>query len=121
MVFIVFIEGRAYRVAVRLLPLLVLVCALGCGQPFEVQPDISQAGGELIVRGDFGVGRGVIVLVDGVAASDAVFESTTCLHVQVPRLPRSGVVDVQLSFADGEQIEIGGALRVSAPPLLIRQ
>jgi hypothetical protein len=105
---------------VRLVPLLVLVSALGCGRPFEVESDISQAGGELIVRGDFGAGRGVVVLVDGIAASGAVFESTTCVRVRVPRLPRSGVVDVQLSFADGDQIDLGGALRVSAPPLEIR-
>jgi hypothetical protein len=105
------------------LPSLVLGLALGCSRPFEVASDISQAGGELIVRGDFGGGRGVIVLVDGVAASGAVFESPTCLRVRVPRLPRSGVVDVQLLFADVEHvesIELGGALRVSAPPLEIR-
>lgn len=109
---------------------LVLVFALGCGRPFEVEGDITQAGGELIVRGDFGAGRGVVVLVDGVAASSAVFESNTCVRVRVPPLPRSGVVDVQLLFANGEhgeqvehgeKIEIGGALRVSAPPLEIRE
>jgi hypothetical protein len=112
---------------VRLVSLLVLVTALGCGRPFEVESDISQAGGELIVRGDFGAGRGVVVLVDGIAASGSVFESPTCLRVRVPALPRSGVVDVQLLFANAEngeqaeRIELGGALRVSAPPLEIRE
>lgn len=101
---------------------------LGCGRPFEVASDISQAGGDLVVRGDFGAGRGVVVLVDGVAASGAVFESNTCVRVRVPPLPRSGLVDVQLLFAGGEQvgdpvdeIQLGGALRVSAPPLEIRE
>jgi hypothetical protein len=108
-------------------PSFVLVFALGCGRPFEVEGDISQAGGELIVRGEFGAGRGVVVLVDGVAASGAVFESHTCVRVRVPPLPRSGVVDVQLLFANdehgehGERVELGGALRVSAPPLEIRE
>lgn len=111
-------------------PLLVLVLVLGCSRQFEVESEISQAGGEVVLRGDFGGGRGVVVLVDGVAASDAVFESPTCVRVRVPALPRSGVVDVQLLFADGEPIEGGaerveeirldGALRVSAPPIEIR-
>jgi hypothetical protein len=99
-------------------PLLVsIVLALGC----EAEPSISQAGGELVLRGDFGGGRGVVVLVDGVAASDAVFESPTCLRVRVPPLPRSGTVDVELRFTDGENIQLGDALRVSAPPLDIRE
>lgn len=102
-------------------PLLAFVFALGCRREFEVERDISQAGGEVIVRGDFGAGRGVVVLVDGVAASGVVFESTTCVRARVPALPRSGVVDVQLLFADGDEITLGGALRVSAPPLEIRE
>jgi hypothetical protein len=110
----------AYRRAVRL-PLLVLMFALGCGRPFEVASDISQAGGELVVRGDFGAGRGVVVLVDGVAASGVVFESPTCVRVRVPALPRSGIVDVQLLLAHGEEVQLDGALRVSAPPLDIRE
>jgi hypothetical protein len=99
-------------------PLLVsFALALGC----EAESGISQAGGELVLRGDFGGGRGVVVLVDGVAASDAVFESPTCLRVRVPPLPRGGIVDVELRFADGENIQLGDALRVSAPPLDIRE
>jgi hypothetical protein len=112
-----------YRVAVRLpLPLLVSL-ALGCGQTSgpRVESGISQTGGELVLRGNFGGGRGVVVLVDGVAASDAVFESPTCLRARVPPLPRSGTGDVELRFADGENIQLGSALRVSAPPLNVRE
>jgi hypothetical protein len=62
------------------------------------------------------------VLVDGVPASAVVFESPTCVRARVPALPRSGLVDVRLVFANAEraEIELGGALRVSAPPLEIR-
>jgi hypothetical protein len=111
-----------YRVAVRLpASLLLLALALGCRQPFEVESGISQAGGELTIRGDFGGGRAVVVLVDGVAASGVVFESATCVRARVPALPRSGVVDVELRFADGETIQLDDALQVSAPPLEIRE
>jgi hypothetical protein len=118
------IWGFAYCLAVRLSPLLLAVAvavAPGCSRAFEVESDISQGGGDLIVRGDFGSGRAVVVLVDGVAASAAVFESASCVRVRVPALPRSGTVDVELMFADGETIQLDGALRVSAPPLQIRE
>jgi hypothetical protein len=111
-----------YPVAVRPSALLlVLALASGCSRPFEVETGISQGGGELTIRGDFGGGRGVVVLVDGVAASGAVFESATCMRVRVPSLPRSGTVDVELVFADDERIKLEGALQVSAPSLEIRE
>ena len=96
-----------------------LSLAAGCSRPYEVASGISQAGGELIVRGEFG-GRGVVVLVDGVPTSGTVVESSTCVRVRVPALPRSGLVPVDLEFADGERIKLDGALRVSAPPIEIR-
>jgi hypothetical protein len=105
---------------VRLRVLLVLLVAAGCSESFTVDSSVSQAGGELIMRGDFGDRRDVVVLVDGVATTATVFESSTCVRVRVPPLPRSGPVPVQLVFADGEQIQIDGALHVSAPPIEIR-
>ncbi len=99
---------------------MLLALASGFSRPFEVGSSVSQAGGELIVRGDFSDGRNVLVLVDGVATNATVFESATCVRVRVPALPRSGAVPVDLAFADGELIRLDGELQVSPPSIEIR-
>lgn len=109
-----------YRLVVRARLVLVLVLVAGCSRPFELGSGVARGGGELIVRGDFAGRRGVVILVDGIATSGTVFESSTCVRVRVPPLPRSGPVPVHLVFADGEQIQLDDALHVSAPSIEIR-
>lgn len=99
--------------------MVLLALAARCSRPFEVDSSISQAGGELTVRGDFRDGRNVLVLIDGVAATAMVFESPTRVRVRVPPLPRSGSVPVQLWFGEGEP-QIVGELQVSAPTIQIQ-
>ncbi|KIG14670.1 hypothetical protein DB30_06481 [Enhygromyxa salina] len=80
------------------------------------QQRLAQSGGELELIGDLNGHGAAIVLVDGVAAHSAVLDGQR-LSVQVPPLPRAGLVDVELVFADGTHERLLGALTVSAPSL----
>ncbi|PRQ07766.1 hypothetical protein [Enhygromyxa salina] len=101
-----------------LVVMVVTVGAWGCGAT-EVrlaQDRLPQSGGELELVGDVEGHGAVVVLVDGVAAHSAELDGHR-LRVRVPALPRSGVVDVELAFADGVHEKLLGALTVSAPSL----
>jgi hypothetical protein len=102
------------------------MCAGGtiaCARPqLELAPrEVSQIGGEeLRLRGDFAGHGGVVVLIDEVPAHAAVLDAPDRLRVRVPPLPRTGMVDLELVFADGEHMQLSDVLRVTAPPLEIR-
>lgn len=81
---------------------------------------LSQAGGELLLRGEqFGVG-GAVVLIDGVPAQSVVRESSDVIRARVPPLPRAGTVDVELLSADGARVVASSGLTVVAPELEVR-
>jgi hypothetical protein len=89
----------------------------------EVSPGrISQAGGvELWVRLGRAAGEGgAIVLVDGVPAHSTVLERPGLLRVRLPSLPRTGLVDVEVEFADGTSLGVPGGLEVVSPELAVR-
>lgn len=61
-----------------------------------------------------------IVLVGDVPAHHVVVEAPGLLRVQLPSLPRTGTVDVVVSFADGTVVRMADALEVAAPELDVR-
>lgn len=106
----------------RALAVLGLGCVFACGPSSDLtlEPtDLTQSGGELRIIGTFAPARGVVVLIDGVAAHAVVRESQRVLRVRVPALPRTGPVDVELHAADGTYLIERDALVVSAPRLQV--
>jgi hypothetical protein len=71
---------------------------------------------------DVGTGHegAAIVLVDGMPAHTVVTEAPGLLRAQLPTLPRTGWVDVEVAFADGTSIVMDEALEVLEPELEVR-
>jgi hypothetical protein len=104
-------------------------CALGLtlaacfsNEPQLRPTSVSQRGGiELLVDTAAVRGSGAaIVLVDGVPANTVVIEAPGLLRAQLPTLPRTGRVDVEVLFADGTTIVMDEALEVLEPELEVR-
>jgi hypothetical protein len=62
----------------------------------------------------------VIVLVDDVPAHSIVIDAPGRLRAELPPLPRSGVVDVEIRFADGTSVTIVEGLEVAPSELEVR-
>jgi hypothetical protein len=108
----------------RSLGVLVGAALMGCltSEP-ELRPStVTQRGGVELVVDTATAARGgpAIVLIDGVPAHTVVIEAPGLLRVRLPSLPRSGMVDVEVSFANGTAIRMEGALEVVAPELEVR-
>ena len=82
-----------------------------------VETSIDRSGGTLHVRGDVASHGALIVSVDGVPGRGVVVDGPRSASVEVPALPREGIVDVQLQFADGHAVVLESALEVAAPRL----
>lgn len=107
----------------RVLGVLMVLTLAGCsGSEPELRPStVSQRGGvELIVDTATSHSGAAIVLVDGVPTHSTVLEAPGVLRVQLPSLPRTGTVDVEVAFADGTVVRMPGALEVVAPVLDVR-
>lgn len=107
----------------RLLAVLMVSTLSGCtGSEPELRPSIvSQRGGvELIVDTATPQSEPAIVLVDGIPTHSTVVEAPGLLRVRLPSLPRTGVVDVEVAFADGTVVRMQRALEVVAPELDVR-
>lgn len=108
----------------RSLGVLVGSALVGClaSEPKLRPSRVSQAGGvELVVdTGTASPGGSAIVLVDGIPAHTVMREAPGLLRVQLPSLPRAGMVDVEVSFADGTVVRLEDALEVVAPELEVR-
>ena len=88
----------------------------------ELRPArVSQRGGiDLHLRVPESRGGAVIVIVEGVPAHSVVHEAPGLVRARLPALPRTGVVDVEILFADASVIRLEGALEVVAPELEVR-
>ena len=98
------------------------LASAGCGsQPSVVPRRVSQRGGErLYLRTQRRVEPGpLVVLVDGVPGNEVVVEGAKLIRVNLPSLPREGMVEVELIHAD-ESVERIAGLEVIAPTLDVR-
>lgn len=104
--------------------MIVGLALFGCAslEPEIYPAKVTQAGGvELRIRlGGAGGNGSAIVLIDGVPTHSTVVEAPGLLRVRLPPLPRPGVVDAEVRFADGSSVHIPGELEVVSPELQVR-
>jgi hypothetical protein len=81
---------------------------------------VSQRGGErLYLETRARAEAGVVVLIDGIPGNEVVVEGPKLVRVNLPSLPRAGIVDVEVIHAD-ESVERIVGLEVVAPRIDVR-
>jgi hypothetical protein len=105
------------------LALLALLALAGCPSATPELSPATVARDGAILQVDLGSvgGKGsVIVLVDDVPAHSIVIDAPGRVSAQLPPLPRSGVVDVEIRFVDGTSVTIVDGLEVAPSELEVR-
>jgi hypothetical protein len=103
------------------LTLVVLAAGCGPGEPSLRPAQVSERGNvELRVELDEPAAGPVVVLVDGIPAHSVVVEDPHRVRVQLPSLPRTGAVDVEVVYASGRTLRLHSALEVTPATLDVR-